>query len=311
MLIGAFQVHIRRVTAKLRTGIDHGIAGGAGIKPDVQRIRHFIVVIGIIAHQLAGIEIPPGLNAILLNALSHFLHQLKRVRVQLLGLFVHKQRHRHAPCTLTRDTPVRTVGDHRLNARLAPVWNPLHRTYLFQRLRAQAFLIHADKPLRRGTEDDWRFVAPAVWIAVMQFFNVQQCAFLTQQLNDHVVGLKDVNAIQTRPGARQECAIRANRVSGFNAIFLADHIVIRAVAWRGMYRTGTGIQRYVFAQHHRRVVIQERMLERHQLQCSACGGTQYRPFADARALHHALNQIFRQNQRAAFDLQQLIFKFRM
>ena len=53
--------------------------------------------------------------------------------------------------------------------RAAPVRDPLHAFDLFQRLLAQALLIHADEPLRGRTEDDWRLVTPAARIAVLHF----------------------------------------------------------------------------------------------------------------------------------------------
>ena len=146
---------------------------------------------------------------------------------------------------------------------------------------------------------------------MQQFLNVQQRAFLFQQLNDHVVGFKYVDPIQRRIGAWQIAAIRADRIGGFDAIFLADDIVIRAVARRRVYRTGTGFQRHVIAQHHQRLNRQERMLEFLQLQRRAFAFAQHTPFADARALHHAFDQIFRQDQRTTIDLQQLIVKFRV
>ncbi|MNC11785.1 hypothetical protein D3C75_594920 [compost metagenome] len=74
--------------------------------------------------------------------------------MQFLRLFMYEQRHWHAPGTLTGDTPVRTVGNHRFDTRLAPVRDPLHAFDFGKGLRAQAFLIHADEPLRGRTEDD-------------------------------------------------------------------------------------------------------------------------------------------------------------
>ncbi len=169
---------------------------GTGVEPDVQRIRHFLIAVGVVAHDVARVEIPPCLDAVLLNALGNGFHQLLRTWMQFLGFFMHEQRHRHAPGALTGDTPVRAIRYHRFDTRLAPVRDPLHAFDFLQRLRTQAFLIHAYEPLRRGAEDDRRFVTPAVRIAVQQFFNVQQRAFLTQQVDDQIVSFEYLNAIQ-------------------------------------------------------------------------------------------------------------------
>src|SRR5690606_36082925 len=145
----------------------------------------------------------PRLDAIHFNAFGDFFHQLQRARVQLLRLFVNEQGHRHTPGTLTGDTPVRAVSDHGFDTRLAPVRDPLHAFDLFQRLLAQAFLIHADEPLRGRTEDDWRLVTPAARIAVLHLLNVQQGTAGAQHVDYDVVRFKDVDTVQRRVGAWQ------------------------------------------------------------------------------------------------------------
>ena len=230
--------------------------------------------------------------------------------MQFVGFFVHEQRHRHAPGTLTGDTPVRAVSDHRFDTRLAPVRDPLHAFDLFQRLRAQTFLIHAHEPLRGGAEDDRRLVAPAARIAVLHFFHMQQRAALTQHLNDDIVGFEDVDTVQGRIGAWQISSVRANRVSDFQTVFLADRVVVRTVAAGGMHRAGTGIQRHVVAKDRRHVEIQERMLETHQFKLGAVHRRQDGVIGRANALHHALDQVFRQDQRLTVNLHQRIVELR-
>ncbi len=41
--------------------------GDTGIKPDVQRISDLVVVFRILAQQLGGIEIEPGINALVFH----------------------------------------------------------------------------------------------------------------------------------------------------------------------------------------------------------------------------------------------------
>ena len=228
--------------------------------------------------------------------------------MQLLRLFMYEQRHRHAPGTLTGDTPVRTVSHHGFDTRLAPVRDPLHAFDLFQRLLAQAFLIHADEPLRGRTEDDRGLVTPAARIAVLHFFNVQQRAAGAQHVDDDVVRFEDVDTVQRRVGARQIRSVRANRVSDFQTVLQADVVVVRTVATGGMHRTGTRFQRHVVAQDRRNVEVQERVFEAHQLQRVAFHGAQHGVVADMRALQHALNQIFRQDNRLTFNLNQRVFE---
>ena len=172
-------------------------------------------------------------------------------------------------------------------------------------------MIHADEPLRRSAEDDRRFVAPAAWVAVNQFFHVQQCAFLTQQLNDQIVSLENELAIQQRVSASQVAAVWPYRIGHFQAVLLADDEVIRAVAWRGVYCTGTGIQRHMFAEDCRHVEAHKRVFETHQLQIGTFAAAQHFPMGNAGALHHAFHQFGRQDQALAFNLNQLIRKFRV
>ena len=99
-------------------------------------------------------------------------------------LLVHEQRDRHAPGALARDAPVRPVLDHAGDALLAPGRRPLHFLDVAQRVRAQALLVHADEPLRRGAEDHRRLVAPAMRIAVLDTARDAQPAARLQLLDD-------------------------------------------------------------------------------------------------------------------------------
>ena len=47
-------------------------------------------------------------------------HQFDGARMQFAGFAVQEEGDRHAPVALARDAPVGTVGDHRVQARLAP-----------------------------------------------------------------------------------------------------------------------------------------------------------------------------------------------
>ena len=77
-----------------------------------------------------------------------------------------------------------------------------------------------------------------------------------------------------------------------------------------MYRTGTRVQRDVIAQDRRDVEIEERMLKAHQLQLGAVHHRQDGVISNAGALHHAFDQVFRQDQRLIVNLHQRIVKRR-
>jgi hypothetical protein len=94
--------------------------GGAGIEPHVEGVADLVVLAGFGTEQLGGVELEPGLDAFLLDALGDFFHQLDGARVQLAGFLVEEEGDRHAPVALARDAPVGAVGDHGVQARLAP-----------------------------------------------------------------------------------------------------------------------------------------------------------------------------------------------
>ena len=145
---------------------------------------------------------------------------------------------------------------------------------------------------------------------MLHLLNVQQRAFFAQQRNDFVVGFKDVHTVQIRIGTRQVCAVRANRVSDFQTVFLADDVVIRTVTASGMDRTGTRVQRNVIAKDSRHVKAHKRMGKAQQFQLSAFHGAENGVFSRANTLHDAFNQIFRQNHSLAVNLHQRIVKIR-
>ncbi|CCJ96703.1 alpha-L-glutamate ligases, RimK family [Cronobacter malonaticus 507] len=149
-------------------------------------------------------------------------------------------------------------------------------------------------------------MTPAARIAVQQLRDIQQRAFFTQQLNNLIVRFEDVNAIQTRIRARQIRAVRTDRIRNLQTIFLADGVVVRAVAACGMHRAGTGIERHVLTENSRNVKAHERVRKAHQFKLRAFGFAKHGVISDVDALHHALKQIFRHDQRLAFNLYQHI-----
>ena len=93
---------------------------GAGVEPDVNRVWIFDVILRLITENIFDGERLPGLDAALLNLLGDGFKQLASAWVQYTRFAVHEERHRHAPLPLPRESPVRAVGDHRVQASFAP-----------------------------------------------------------------------------------------------------------------------------------------------------------------------------------------------
>ncbi|SRN35390.1 Uncharacterised protein [Shigella flexneri] len=91
MLVRTFQIHVRCVTGKFRTHVNNRRVGRSGVKPYVESIRHFHILVSFVAEDLFRIEIPPRLDAVNFNAFSHFFHQFEGTRMQLFRVFVHEQ----------------------------------------------------------------------------------------------------------------------------------------------------------------------------------------------------------------------------
>ena len=235
MLIGAFKIQVRREFALLhmRTA-QHGFMRCARIKPHVNRVRIFQVILRIIAQHFFGRDRLPRLNAALLYALRHFLQQFTGTRMQCAGFSVYEKRHRHAPLPLPRERPIRAIRDHRVQPRLAPrgeklcgfngrergvaqgvcalsrsagegwgegarlsctryrtaltrpVGHPLPRCGSGSERGRECFghHIHPRKPLIRRAINDRCAMAPAVHVAVIEFFGFKERAGLAHVFHD-------------------------------------------------------------------------------------------------------------------------------
>ncbi len=130
-----------------------------------------------------------------------------------------------------------------------------------ERALAQARLIHADEPLRRGAKYHRRLVTPAMRIGMMVRFVLEQPAVLNQ-LSDHMcVGVEYLLARKQRSRG-QKAPVAAHRIVNFEVVALAHDVIIEAVSRRRVHRSGTGIQIDVLAENHRHLAIVERMLQR-------------------------------------------------
>ncbi len=149
--------------------------------------------------------------------------------MQLAGFLVDEKRHRHTPLALARQCPVGTVGDHAMQARLAPA---REERGIFNRLQggsAQAWMavlrqvVHAGEPLRSGAVDDRRFMAPAMHVAVIEHHQLEQRTDFFQLAADRLGSFPDSHAGKERQPGR-ELAIahdRADDVVVFHAMRFA------------------------------------------------------------------------------------------
>ena len=182
MLVAAFQIKIDREVEFIlvRTAHYRGVRG-ARVKPHVQNVGGLVILLGFFStHEIFRFSLSPGFDAALFDAFGDFFHDFKRARMQLARYLVGEEGKRHTPVALTRDTPVRTVGDHGVQTVVTPARVELRGIHRFKRCLAKALglfgtngrtrvivtLIHADKPLACCTIDQRCLVAPAVHVAV-------------------------------------------------------------------------------------------------------------------------------------------------
>ena len=177
VLIRALEVEIGRVT-QCTTAVQHAGVGHTGVEPDIEDVTGLVVLIGIIAQQLGGIQIMPGINTVRLDTHSNLFHQALGVGMQFTAFLMHKQGDGHPPIALAGDTPIRTAVYHAFNARHAPLRGPLHLADGTKCLVFQVLLMHVDKPLRRGPKHDRCVVSPAVRIAVPDRLHTNEVAVL-------------------------------------------------------------------------------------------------------------------------------------
>src|SRR5476651_35004 len=252
VLVRTFQIQVGTraslVAHRVRTA-QHVPVRGAGVKPHVEGVADLVVQRRFVAQQLGGVQLEPGFDALLFNALGNHFHQFDGTWVQLAAFLVQEERDRHAPVALAGDAPVRAVGNHRVQARLAPGRDELGVFDRFDRALAQGFaagrlFVHADKPLRGGAVDQRGLVAPAVHVAVGDGFGVQQRTDFSQLVDDRRVGLEDELATEELQGRRVH-AVALHWVDDVvvdQAVLLADHEVVYAIGRRAVNHTGAGAQ---------------------------------------------------------------------
>ena len=334
MLVRAFQVQVgrelqlRRVRAMALRAAQYRLVRGAGIEPYVQ----CVLVLGVdgrfVADQVFQVQRLPCLDAVFFDQLGHLLQQFRRARMQVARFLVHDEGHRHAPLALARQGPVGTVGDHAVQARLAPVREELGVGDALQGRLAQgraAVLrrhVHAGEPLRRGAVDDRRLMTPAVHVTVVEHLDFEQGARFFQGIADRFRRFPDGHAAEQGQG-RGELAVAHDGLDDvvvLHAVRLARDKVVQAVGGRRVHHARAAFRGHVFGQVQGRQAVVEgvtrmqRMAEADAGQGGAVAGGDRRAIElEARQAGH--DQILRQDQQqwlaVALGLHQRILHFRV
>ena len=147
------------------------------------------------AEQLCRIECLPGFDTAHFDALRDLFKQLRSPGVQSAGFTMDKKGHWHAPLSLSRQCPVRAIGNHRVQAGFAPCGVKPRGLDRGQRPFAQARTairrsdVHASEPLVGRPVNDRRLVAPTVHVGVFVALHPQEVAGLSQGLDDAGIGV--------------------------------------------------------------------------------------------------------------------------
>ena len=122
------------------------------------------------------------------------------------------------------------------------------------------FFFHADEPLRRRAKNYRRPMAPAVRIAVRDFFRRQQHAAIAEQIDDGRVCFPDVLAAEDFR-VWQIDTVRSNWIENLQSVALADDKIICTVTRRGMYGASAFFGGHVIPENDRNKAIVERMTQ--------------------------------------------------
>ena len=168
-----------------------------------------------------------------------------------------EQGYGYPPSALTRNTPIGSVPQHRINTCSAPIRNPAHTIDSLLGIAEQAPLRHTDKPLRGRSENNRCFVPPAVRVAVLVRFMCEQPSSCLQ-LGDNFI-VRSENMLPFEDG----CAGKVNTVATHGIVYLqiidfANFKIFQTVCRSGMYTAGAGFCRHMATQHERNFYVIKR-----------------------------------------------------
>ena len=146
---------------------------------------------------------------------------------------------------------------------MAPAGEPLH---LVDGLVDVLFEgVNGAEPLLGGTEDDGAVAAPAMGILVAHVLNAQQMAALLDMLQDHLIGIPDLQAAEGAGlGGQVTAVVHRHHHGDLGIVAGADLEVFHTMARSRVNTAGTAFQRDMVAVDHQALAVQERMLNLHQ-----------------------------------------------
>ena len=98
-------------------------------------------------------------------------------------------------------------------------------------------IVHRDEPLRRRAKDDWIFTTPAVRVAVLITFRMQQHSALAKKFDDLWICLEYIFAAKVFD-IEEEISRIVDRTIYLKPVLLPDMKVIRAVSGRSVDAAG-------------------------------------------------------------------------
>src|SRR5216683_1536812 len=114
--------------------------------------------------------------------------------------------------------------------------------------------LHRDEPLLRRPEDHRIVAAPAMWIGMLELLLMQEGPAALQQINDRLIGLKDLQAfILRQPVVNAPCSVHiAGRIK---LVPHSSRKVLSSVRRSGVDDTGARVHGDVVRQHPQDVSI--------------------------------------------------------
>ncbi len=249
MLVRTFKVKVGRETGFLAL-LDNGGKAGAGIEPDVEDVG---LTLPVSAAALGALESfrnylldgrfkPVVATCFMVGVLVADVIDPLGVEPGLVTIFADQCGDRDTPVALTGDAPVRTVGNHVVDALFTPSRNPFNRVAdCVEGAVAQFVLIHTDKPLCRGAEDDRLLAAPAVRVGVGNFFRCEQVPEFGQFFDDLGVGVPHIQSCEMFDFREELTAIIHGRIN-FQTVLETGFKVLTTMAGSGVYTARAGFE---------------------------------------------------------------------
>ena len=187
---------------------------------------------------------------------------------RLAAVLAVEYRDRHAPCSLTGNTPVTSVVYHSLDTLFAPFRYPLNLADVFDSIILKA--LYGAEPLFSCSEKDRILTSPAVRILVDDLFECEKCAALFKILSNDLVGIccRKTCIFACLSSLDTLCVNRNDNAD--LGIFLAYFKVINTEARSCMNTACTAFKRNVIANDNERISSHKRVSSFHIFKLFTC-----------------------------------------